>query len=102
MESSSESLYESADEDESEEEVNHTDNHAGGSNFRSTARIRGLLETAVKKVITNSQTNLVSTIQNDKKKLIGNLKENLGSQISLKRQMSYDHGLNYAWAVTLN
>jgi hypothetical protein len=98
LDSSAESLYESDLEDDLENSGSDNDDHAGGqSNFVSTARIRGILETVVNKVITNSQTNLAVCGQNGKqKRLMGQLKENLGSQISLKRQMSFDQGLNFA------
>ena len=96
--SSAESLNESDIDDDLENSGSDNNAHTGvQSSFRSTARIRGILETVVKKVISKSQTNLAVSCQNgNQKTMIGLLKENLGSQISLKRQMSYGQGLNFA------
>ena len=99
LDSSAESLNKSdLEDDDLVNSGSENDIYAGRqSSFRSTARIRNILETVVKKVITKSQTNLSDSGQNgNQKKLIGQLKENLGSQISLKRQISYGQGLNFA------
>jgi hypothetical protein len=62
-------LYETPDDDADEsddddvEAEDDADADTGGQNFRSTARIRGLLESVVNKVINKSQTNLVSSGQ---------------------------------------
>ena len=62
-----------SDEDEDDadaEDDAEADDDAEGQNFRSTARIRGLLETVVNKVINKSQTNLVSSGQVKSSKII--------------------------------
>jgi hypothetical protein len=62
-------LYDTPDDDADEsddddvEAEGDADTDTGGQNFRSTARIRGLLESVVNKVINKSQSNLVSSGQ---------------------------------------
>ncbi len=72
--SSAESLYDSPDDDADESDDDDVeaedDADTGGQNFRSTARIRGLLESVVNKVINKSQTNLVSSGQVKRKKFL--------------------------------
>ena len=72
-------------EDDYEEEV---DDKAVRSEFRSTAKIRGLLSTALTKM-SSSRGDLSEMSQlpsDDKQGLLNNLKQRLGSQISLKRR----------------
>ena len=72
-------------EDDYEEEV---DDKAARSEFRSTAKIRGLLSTALTKM-SSSRGDLseMSQLPSDEKQgLLNNLKQRLGSQISLKRR----------------
>ncbi len=62
-------MYDTPDDDADEsddddvEAEGDADTDTGGQNFRSTARIRGLLESVVNKVINKSQSNLVSSGQ---------------------------------------
>ncbi len=62
-------MYDTPDDDADEsddddvEAKGDADTDTGGQNFRSTARIRGLLESVVNKVINKSQSNLVSSGQ---------------------------------------
>jgi hypothetical protein len=63
--SSSDDSFHEAMESEPDEEADDSDADSEGQNasqnFRSTARIRGMLETVVKRVLTKSQTNLASS-----------------------------------------
>ena len=85
--SDSEEDYKETD-SEPEEEENDND---GEGRFKSTAKIRGLLSTAMAKISSSKSdlTDLVS-VPDQKQNLLTNLKQKLGSQISLKR-LSQDH-----------
>ena len=79
------------DSDEEEEHLEGDDeahfNADKRSDFKSTAKIRGLLSTAMTK-ISSSRGDLSDQVmqQDQKQGLLNNLKQKLGSQISLKRR----------------
>ena len=83
------SYYEDSDEENepSEIDVEENTNQNAESNFRSTAKIRGLLSTAITK-ISLSKGDLSDThlLPDQRQGLLNNLKQKLGSQISLKRR----------------
>ena len=80
--SDSEEQYE---ETESETEENVKNNE--GSTFKSTAKMRGLLSTAMERISTSKGDLHSTSVQtNQRQGLLNNLKQKLGSQISLKRQ----------------
>ena len=89
IESLSEIEYEDSDEENepSESDVEEKTNHKAESTFRSTAKIRGLLSSAITK-ISSSKGDLSDThlLPDQKEGLLNNLKLKLGSQISLKRR----------------
>ena len=81
---SDDEVEESEEDDDKEEQVGD----ASGGEFRSTAKIRGLLSTALTKM-SSSRGDLseMSNMKVDEKQgLLNNLKQRLGSQISLKRR----------------
>ena len=67
LSSSEESFHEALESEVEDDELNDSDDGSDvrneNQNFRSTARIRGMLETVVKRVITKSQTDLTSLRQ---------------------------------------
>lgn len=78
---------EESEESEVEDEVAGVENASRGD-FRSTAKIRGLLSTALTKM-SSSRGDLSEMNQmnpDEKQGLLNNLKQRLGSQISLKRR----------------
>ena len=79
---------EEMDESESEEEDEGNVDNAARGEFRSTAKIRGLLSTALTKMSSSrSDLSEMNHLPNDEKQsLLKNLKQKLGSQISLKRR----------------
>ena len=81
---SDDEIEESEEDDDMEEDIGD----ASRGEFRSTAKIRGLLSTALTKM-SSSRGDLseVSNMKPDEKQgLLNNLKQRLGSQISLKRR----------------
>ena len=90
IESISDIDYQDSDEEDDESQSTHkegvTDNVEG--TFKSTAKMRGLLSTAMAKM-SASKGDLSDTYQmlpDEKQGLLNNLKLKLGSQISLKRR----------------
>ena len=89
IESLGEIDYEDSEEENelSESDVEENRIHNAESTFRSTAKIRGLLSTAITN-ISSSKGDLSDThlLSDQKQGLLNNLKQKLGSQISLKRR----------------
>ena len=74
-------------EEETESEIEENVDENNGNTFKSTAKIRGLLSTAMTKISTSKgDLNDTSMLTNQRQGLLNNLKQKLGSQISLKRQ----------------
>ena len=87
LESISDIDYPDSDEDKLERDDEECFGADKRSDFKSTAKIRGLLSTAMTK-ISSSRGDLSDQCmqQEQKQGLLNNLKQKLGSQISLKRR----------------
>ena len=86
LESISDIDYQDSDEDEEHPEDARF-NADKRSDFKSTAKIRGLLSTAMTKISSSRGDLSDQYMQQDQKQgLLNNLKQKLGSQISLKRR----------------
>ena len=89
LESISDIDYQDSDEDEEHLEGDDEArfNADKRSDFKSTAKIRGLLSTAMTKISSSRGDLSDQYMQQDQKQgLLNNLKQKLGSQISLKRR----------------
>ena len=89
LESISDIDYQDSDEDEEHLEGDDEArfNADKRSDFKSTAKIRGLLSTAMTKISSSRGDLSDQCMQQDQKQgLLNNLKQKLGSQISLKRR----------------